>query len=320
MNGKAKQGMPTTELSHNTQAVIHSLTSGTNPKERCGARLLLAFMIGLIFCWNAPQPADAADAVQFEGARYSLTASQAIANNVPIFPPAPKLLLGYVQKPDGPGPFPAVIVLHGCAGLGSLFNPDRAHNLWPDLLTSWGYAVLIVDSFTTRGVKDTCDTDTRYYRMQDAFGGLAFLRRQPYVDTERVALLGFSAGGAATLEALKTREPQILDIARGLDFKVGVAFYPCFGSSLDSAKPILILNGEADDWSKQSVCRAMMNLRPASAVAVRLVSFPNAAHAFDFPAMQPGRIGFGHWLEYNADAAKKATEEVRSFLSENLKK
>ena len=283
-------------------------------------RLLRASMIGLVSCWNAFCPADAADFVQFEGARYSLTTSQALANSVPIFPPVPKPLQGYVQKPDGPGPFPAVIVLHGCAGLGSLFDPHLAHNVWPDLLTSWGYAVLIVDSFVTRGVKDTCDIDTRYYRVQDAFGALAFFSEQSYIDKGRVALLGFSAGGVATLEALKRRKAEIFDVPPGLDFKAGVAFYPCYGSSLDSTKPLLILNGEADDWSKQSVCHAMINLRPPSATGIRLVSFPNAVHAFDRPALQPGRMGFGHWLEYNPDAAKKAAEEVRNFLMENLKK
>jgi dienelactone hydrolase len=226
---------------------------------------------------------------------------------------------GYIQRPDGPGPFPAVIVLHGCAGSGSLFDQHSARNFWPDLLISWGYAVLVVDSFTLRGVSDTCGRDTRYYRVQDAFGALLFFSEQSYVERNRVALLGFSAGGIATLEALKRGESQIFDFPPVLKFKAGVAFYPCFGSSLDSEKPILILNGESDDWSRQSVCESMMNWRPASVTSIRLVSFPNSFHDFDRPAMHPGRMGFGHWLEYNPDTAKQAVEEVRNFLTENLK-
>jgi dienelactone hydrolase len=283
--------------------------------------LLRASIISFVSCWNAVSPASAAESVQFEGAHFqaALTTSQAMANGVPIFPPAPKIVQGYVQKPDGPGPFPAVIVLHGCAGLGSLFDPHSARNFWPDLLISWGYAVLVVDSFTLRGVGDTCGRDTGSYRVQDAFGALLYLSEQPYVDRNRVALLGFSAGGIATLEALKRGESQIFDFPPVLKFKAGVAFYPCFGSSLDSEKPILILNGESDDWSRQSVCESMMNWRPASATSVRLVSFPNSFHDFDRPAMHPGRMGFGHWLEYNPDTAKQAAEEVRNFLTEHLK-
>jgi dienelactone hydrolase len=178
---------------------------------------------------------------------------------------------------------------------------------------------LVVDSFVLRGVKDTCHGDAKYYRVQDAFSALLFFSKQPYVDKERVALLGFSAGGVATLEALRRRNSQIFVIPPALGFKAGVAFYPCFGSSLDSTKPILILNGEADDWSKQSVCHSMMNLRPASATSVSLVIFPNSVHVFDRPSMQPGRMRFGHWLEYNPDATKQVVEDVRNFLTENLK-
>lgn len=284
--------------------------------------LLRASIISFALCWNVINPVSAAESVQFEGARYlqtALTAGQAIENGIPIFPPAPKLVQGYIQKPDGRGPFPAVIVLHGCAGMGSLFDPRLGRNFWPDLLVSWGYAVLLVDSFVLRGVQDTCNRDASYYRIQDATGALLFFSKQPYVDKEHIALLGFSAGGIATLEALKRRESQIFDLPPALEFKTGIAFYPCFGSRLDSMKPILILNGEADDWSRQWVCQSMMNSRPASATSIRLVTFPNSFHDFDRSAMHPGRMGFGHWLEYNPDAAKRTTEEVRNFLTESLK-
>ncbi|TWC00640.1 dienelactone hydrolase family protein [Bradyrhizobium macuxiense] len=154
--------------------------------------------------------------------------------------------------------------------------------------------------------------------MQDAFGALAFFAKQSYVDKERVALLGFSAGGVATLAALKKRDTQIFEIPSGLDFAAGIAFYPCYGSSLDTVKPVLILNGEDDDWSKQSVCHSMMNLRPARAAAVKLISFPNAVHGFDRPSLYPGRMAFGHWIEYNANAAERAAQAVRDFLVDSL--
>ncbi|AUC98525.1 hypothetical protein CWS35_32980 [Bradyrhizobium sp. SK17] len=291
-------------------------TSGTS------MHLLRTSIISLAICWSAISSAIGAVSVQFEGARYlsaGLKAGQAVKDSVPLFPPAPARVQGYLQKPDGAGPFPAVILLHGCAGLGSLFDPRLGRNFWPDLLTSWGYVVLIVDSFVTRGLKETCDTDTRSYRMQDAFGALIFLSTQSDVDARRVALVGFSAGGVATIAAIRKRDTQIFEVPPTLDFRAGVAFYPCYGSSLDTAKPLLILNGEDDDWSKQSVCRSMMNLRPATARAVRLMSFPNAVHGFDRPTMYPGRMAFGHWIEYNAGAAEQAAEALREFLKENLR-
>src|SRR5690349_7987028 len=106
---------------------------------------LRASIVSLILGWNAISPASAAETVQFQGAHFqaAVTAREAVANGMPIFLPAPTLVQGYVQKPAGPGPFPAVIVLHGCAGMGTLFNSRLERNFWPDLLTSWGYAVLL---------------------------------------------------------------------------------------------------------------------------------------------------------------------------------
>jgi dienelactone hydrolase len=280
---------------------------------------LRALMTSIFLGFGTVISSTASETVQFEGARFrsEMTATDAISNGIPVLPPAPTEVQGYVVKPQGQGPFPAVIVLHGCAGMGTLFNPRLERNFWPDLLTSWGYAVLLVDSFVRRNVKDTCDYDASYYRVQDAYGALHFFSQQPYVDKNRIALLGFSAGGIATLVGLRPAMPRIFDMAP-LEFKGGIAFYPCFGSSLNSTKPILILNGGADDWSKEPVCRAMMNLRPTTSASIQLIIYPNAFHDFDRPPMYPGRMAFGHWLEYNAEAAKLAAEEVRAFLLRNL--
>ena len=282
---------------------------------------LRASIVSLIVGWNAIIPASAAETVQFEGARFQagLTPGEAIANGMPMFPPAPARVRGFVQEPAGEGPFPAVIALHGCAGMGTLFNPRLDRNFWPDLLTSWGYAVLLVDSFSLRGVDNTCNRDASYFRVQDAYGALLFFNKQPYVDKTRIALLGFSAGGIATIVALRERLARMFDLPAALEYKAGIAFYPCFGSSVDSTKPLLILNGDADDWSRDAVCRGMMNRRPATATSIRLITFPSAFHDFDRPPMYPGRMAFGHWLEYNADAAKQAAAEVRNFLAQNLK-
>src|SRR2546422_11324404 len=62
-----------------------------------------------------------------------------------------------LSKPDGPGPFPAVVIMHDCSGLGprSSGAPDR----WAKELLGRGYVVLIPDSFTTRGHPDGGCTD-----------------------------------------------------------------------------------------------------------------------------------------------------------------
>jgi hypothetical protein len=55
---------------------------------------------------------------------------------------------GHLSGPKGDGPFPAIVLLHGCSGLG------RANEVWTARLVDWGYVVLNVDSFGPRGEAD----------------------------------------------------------------------------------------------------------------------------------------------------------------------
>ena len=108
-------------------------------------------------------------------------------------------------KPDGDGPFPAVVMMHDCSGLGprSIGAPLR----WARELVEQGYVVLIPDSFTPRGFADgVCLIPGKqsvsvngYARALDAYGALAALRALPYVDGKRVGIMGGSHGGWTTL-------------------------------------------------------------------------------------------------------------------------
>lgn len=59
-------------------------------------------------------------------------------------------IIGYLARPQGSGPFPAVVVLHGCGG----FHEDML--AWADRLRRWGYVALAVDSFGPRGIETAC--------------------------------------------------------------------------------------------------------------------------------------------------------------------
>ena len=82
--------------------------------------------------------------------------------------------------------------------------------------------------------------------------------------------------------------------------------------------PTLILTGESDDWTPAERCREMVaHARPDSA-PIALHVYPDAHHAFDVAALQPGRRAFGHSVEYNEAAAKDAAEKTRAFLAAHL--
>src|SRR5262249_13189168 len=85
-------------------------------------------------------------------------------------------------KPDGPGPFPAVVMLHDCSGLGPTSSGAPAR--WAGELVSRGYVVLIPDSFTSRGYpggicSEPSPTNPGVFTVQrarDAHAALAHLR------------------------------------------------------------------------------------------------------------------------------------------------
>lgn len=62
----------------------------------------------------------------------------------------PVLVLGELNLPAGAGPFPAVILAHGCNGVG------YAETGWAAVLPTWGYATLVLDSFRGRGLTEVC--------------------------------------------------------------------------------------------------------------------------------------------------------------------
>jgi len=73
-------------------------------------------------------------------------------------------LSGTIYKPRGDGPFPAVVILHGCSGIG-----NRTY-LWASRLKGWGYVSFIVDSLGPRGVHDTCQRTPKVSYVKRAIG------------------------------------------------------------------------------------------------------------------------------------------------------
>jgi dienelactone hydrolase len=233
-------------------------------------------------------------------------------------PSNPTRIVGYLARPSGSGPFPAVVVLHGCGG----FHQDML--AWADRLRGWGYVALAVDSFGPRGIETQCggfgDQST------DAFRALAYLTRQPYVRADRVAVLGFSMGGASVLAAL---EQGSISGVFPEKFRAGVALYPpCGGFSGLMTAPTLVLIGALDDWTPASACEAMAAGRSELGVSrtggdrslLQLIVYPDAHHGFDLAGLRfSNGIDFqGHRLEYNDAATRDSIEKARMFFRQTL--
>src|SRR3954470_9529072 len=62
-----------------------------------------------------------------------------------------------LYKPDGDGPFPSVIALHGCGGLGGQSEPVQSrYRDWAEQLLKTGHAVLLPDSYGSREPRSQC--------------------------------------------------------------------------------------------------------------------------------------------------------------------
>jgi dienelactone hydrolase len=278
----------------------------------CRAALIVA---GAICVHIAAARAD--EVVTFSSARYlvgELTQRLAQERGETIERAPAEIIKGYLSRPSGSGPLPAIVVMHGCGGLSERKRLADARQF-----TDWGYVTLEVDSFATRGIKTNCLSDRLVARDADALGALAYLSKLPFVDPKRIALAGYSQGGIAVLEVASVQPIKLFETPAGLTFKAAVAYYPICGPAADELTiPTLVLVGELDDWSPAAACRRMMKRQNGKGVLPTLVVFPEAYHSFDNPKNGYGIRYFGHWLRYNADATERAAALTRSFLAEHL--
>ncbi len=193
---------------------------------------------------------------------------------------------GYLWSAPGAGPHPAVLFLHGCGGLLTAKGvPERRQTDWARRFNAAGYTVLMLDSFTPRGVRSMCapknfQASVYAARPLDALGALAFLKAQPGVDPERIGVMGWSEGGGVVLNTL--RNP----LASG--FRAAVAFYPAsctpgrIGRAYQTPVPLLVLIGESDVWTPAVPCAAALE-RVQGGAPITVRTFPNAYHDFDWP-------------------------------------
>jgi dienelactone hydrolase len=246
-----------------------------------------------------------------------------------------------VSKPDGPGPFPAVVIVHDCSGLG-LYS-SGAPGRWALELVQRGYVVILPDSFSSRGypngvcmvpVSQRAHVNFRR-RARDAYAALAYVRTLPYVDARRVGILGGSHGGSTTLESMRApaNEGEPLAREKRAGFAAAVALYPgCAAPRAGFAPyrpvaPLLILAGEKDDWTPAEPCQKLAQAARAAGYPMEIKVYPGVHHAFDSSSpvrYLPMRInlnsptGRGATTGGDPQAWSDSIREVAAFFGRHL--
>jgi len=253
-----------------------------------------------------------------------------------VFPDRPEISAELTQprmallKPPGDGPFPALVLLHQCAGL----NP--AVLAWANRAVRRNYAVLLVDAFGARGVTTVCYGPKSGVNLmrgaKDAVQAAQHLRKQPFVDPRRVALVGFSWGGMVGL--LASSRHYLHALQAGAGFAAAVSFYPgCFrikppnGRDYelvrgDLAQPLLLLMGEADTETPAAECVEKLTPIQAAGAPVEWQIYPGATHCWDCAQLDGLRKTDvrGHDVSYRYQPAVVAESERRlfDFLAQHL--
>jgi dienelactone hydrolase len=222
---------------------------------------------------------------------------------------------GDLRDPGGKGPFPVVIFLHPCGGLGPSVV-QQGINAHASALRAAGFATFVIDSFSARRLNGgkACGRDLAFtsikFMLDDAFNARAMLAQRAGSGGAKMFLVGQSLGATAAVRAaaqgLHTHSPA---------FDAVAAYYPdCRvpGQGGRLLSPLLIFGGGKDDWLPAGDCVKAKERNWLTGKEYDVVVYADALHAFDQPK---SRYRFqGHWLGYDAAATADSRKKMVEFF------
>lgn len=236
-------------------------------------------------------------------------------------------------KPDGPGPFPAVVLHHQCPGLHTLDGrPNRSMGDWAEAAVRRGYVVLLIDSLRQRNVDSVCEESKNGVNfprgVRDAMQGADYLRTLPYVDKKRIAHVGFSWGAMVALLGSSGDLRGALPGSEG--FAASVAMYPgCFTITPTNGTPpfeivrnridhpVLVLMGDKDTETPADECVRKLQAAKETGAPFEWYVFPNATHCWDCEHLNGTsrtRRGIKITYRFNAGVTEDTRRRVFEFL------
>lgn len=191
---------------------------------------------------------------------------------------------GQLRIAMGSGRLPVVVLQHGSGGMAA--NVE----MWTREFNAAGIATFALDGFIGRRLTAVNTNQALLGRLNfilDIYRALDVLAKHPRVDSQRIALMGFSRGGQAALYASLKRFHKMWNRS-GIEFAAYIPFYPdcatTFVSDTDVAdRPIRVFGGTSDDYNPIALCKAYVERLKAAGRDVQLTEYPNASHAFDNP-------------------------------------
>lgn len=217
-----------------------------------------------------------------------------------------------IFRPQGQGPYPAVVLAHTCGGLQPHIT-DRTKEL-----LAAGYLVLVLDSYGPRGHTAFCQPRgvmaPRVYK--DAFDALRHLAKMKEVDAQRIYLVGFSLG---SFVASSVASPEVARLVGSEPrFRASVGWYGSCAFDVsphpkwqllhrDTDRPVLLLLAGKDTETPIAECFPLMEQMKSEGKPVAWHVYADATHAWDKSDSQRGYV-------YNGDVLKDAVQRTLEFL------
>jgi len=215
-----------------------------------------------------------------------------------LFFKSEKELPVHIYKQDHPAP--TIILGHSCGGPSILFG-------WPDIVRSWGYNVVVPNSFSARGHDNICNNPkviSFNSRAEDFERVAEWIKQQPW-HKGKIGIFGFSHGAIGGMfHATSHNTNKNISAVQG--------WYPhCGYGGYKPNVPMQIHIGALDNWTPASTCVSIAGGN------TEVIVLPNTHHAFD--------VGYGIKQMYGHTVGSatreytiQATENTKEFFRKHL--
>jgi dienelactone hydrolase len=250
---------------------------------------------------------------------WNTNAHSAIIGEPVIYKSGDVTMQGYLSYDDSiVGKRPGILVVHEWWGLNE-YARERAR-----MFAELGYTALAVDMYGDGKQADHPDEAGKFAAAvrqnlpaatERFIAAMQVLKKNPTVDPEHIAAVGYCFGGGVVLEMAR----------QGLDLDAVVSFHGSLTTDHPAAPGvvkarILICNGADDKMTTQADIEAFKREMAAAGVDYEFITYPGAKHSFTNPGADIYAEKFNIPVGYNREADKKSWEDMKKFLKETFAK
>jgi dienelactone hydrolase len=187
---------------------------------------------------------------------------------------------------------PLMIILHGSGGTWGGRGARHA-----EILSQNGIGALVIDTFASRGLSKNDKYIPRLMeanfadQLADAFAALNSLQRHPFVDGNKIGIMGYSMGGISSILAAYENIAAACS-KNSVRFALHVAFYaPCIiqpSKRVPTGVPVIALWGLEDGATPKSRCDGFLKVFEKEGSFVRTIWYEGAPHGWN--GMKPAKF------------------------------